>query len=104
MIFLDVSYKMVNTFNMYIFGDMNSIVLSIREQFDWRREGGNLPQTSQLDRNRLILYRIRSEDVGRYICVKTEPNGQMTQNYLDVVLKREYRRPRHQRNYTFRWQ
>lgn len=58
-----------------------------------------------MDRNnRLILHRIRSEDTGRYICQKTEPNGRVSQNYLDVVLKREYRRRRHQRHYTFRWQ
>lgn len=77
----------------------------IPPQFDWRREGGQLPPTAQFGRNnRLILTSIRSEDTGRYICVKTEPNGQVTQNYMDVVLKREYRpRRRHQRHFTFRW-
>lgn len=74
-------------------------------QFNWRRDGGDLPQTAQLDRNnRLILQRIRSEDIGRYICQKTEPNGQVSENYLDVVLKREYRRRRHLRNFSIRWQ
>ncbi|XP_055304959.1 basement membrane-specific heparan sulfate proteoglycan core protein isoform X6 [Sitodiplosis mosellana] len=57
-------------------------------RFDWRREGGVLPPTATFGRNnRLILNSIRSEDTGRYICQKTESNGQVTQNYLDVVLK-----------------
>lgn len=63
-------------------------------QFNWRREFGQIPSNAQYDGNRLILHRIRSEDTGRYICQKVEPSGQVTHNYLDVVLKREYRRAR----------
>lgn len=63
-------------------------------QFNWRREFGQIPSNAQYDGNRLILYRIRSTDTGRYICQKTEPSGQVTQNYKDLVLKREYQRGR----------
>ncbi|XP_031635070.1 basement membrane-specific heparan sulfate proteoglycan core protein isoform X6 [Contarinia nasturtii] len=59
-------------------------------RFEWRRENGELPQNAQLDRSRLILVNIHNEDTGRYICEKTEPNGYVTQNYLDVVLKPRY--------------
>lgn len=60
-------------------------------QFNWRRENGEIPRTALIDHNnRLILFRLRKEDVGRYVCTRSEPNGDVSQNYLDVVLKREY--------------
>lgn len=80
------------------------IFFSMGIQLNWRREYGEIPSTARFDRNRLILLSIRAEDTGRYICQKIEPNGQVTQNYRDVVLKREYRRRRHVRNFSFRWQ
>lgn len=74
-------------------------------QYHWRRENGEIPPTAEYDRdNRLILHGIRNNDAGRYICDKIEPNGQVSQDYRDIVVKREYRQRRHKRNFTFRWQ
>lgn len=62
-------------------------------QLNWRREYGEIPQSATFDRHsRLILHHIREEDSGRYICQKTLPDGTVTQDYVDVIFKRKYRR------------
>lgn len=74
------------------------------KQLHWRREYGEIPNTATYDRsNRLILHRINNDDTGRYICQKTSPDGTVTQDYLDVILKREYRRSRPQPDNLTRW-
>lgn len=73
-------------------------------QFNWRREYGELPSTSMFDRqSRLILHQIRKEDTGRYICQMTTEDQVVSQNYVDVKLKREYRTRRQDRENPMRW-
>lgn len=68
-------------------------------QFNWHRENGEIPRTATYDRNnRLILNQIRPEDTGRYVCEMTSRDHTRTQNYVDVELKREYRRRRQHRS------
>lgn len=41
------------------------------------------------------MYNIQESDTGRYICQMTTADNIVTQNYVDVRLRREYRKRRH---------
>lgn len=63
-----------------------------------------MPTSATFDRqNHLILNQIRKEDIGRYICQMTTEDQRVSQNYVDVKLKREYRTSRQQRENPMRW-
>jgi hypothetical protein len=42
----------------------------------------------------LVIYNVRYEDGGRYICKSFLEDGRVTQNHVDLIIKREYRRRR----------
>jgi hypothetical protein len=67
-------------------------------QFEWEREYERLPPLAENRDNILILYNTRYEDGGRYICKTYAEDGSMTQNFVDLVIKREYRRRRRYQN------
>lgn len=66
-------------------------------QFEWEREYDSLPPLAEVREQTLILYNTRFEDKGRYICKSFLEDGRTTQNYVDLVIKREYRRRRQNR-------
>lgn len=50
------------------------------------------------------LYDVGHEDAGRYICEMTTPDHTVTENYMDVKIKRKYRQKRrHYRDHTRRF-
>lgn len=60
-----------------------------------------MPPLSENSDNVLILHNTRSDDAGRYICNSYAEDDTLTQNYVDLVIKREYRRKRqHKRQRT----
>jgi hypothetical protein len=63
-----------------------------------------LPPLAENRDNVLVLYNTRYEDGGRYICKIYAEDGSTSQNYVDLVIKREYRRRRqfNNRNYSHR--
>lgn len=68
-------------------------------QYEWEREYENLPPLADIRDNTLILHNTRFEDKGRYICKTTSDDGRTTTNYVDLVIKREYRRRRQNSKY-----
>ncbi|XP_059622285.1 basement membrane-specific heparan sulfate proteoglycan core protein isoform X2 [Phlebotomus argentipes] len=64
-------------------------------QFHWRRENGQITSNAQFHDGRLTLTDIHPSDAGRYICEMLLPNGSITQSFVDVRIKSEYRRRRH---------
>lgn len=67
------------------------------KQYEWEREDGIMPPLSENSDNTLILHNTRSDDAGRYICNSYAEDDTLTQNYVDLVIKREYRRKRQQK-------
>lgn len=67
-------------------------------QYEWEKEDSELPPLAENRENILILYNTRFADGGRYICKIQTDDGRVTQNYVDLVIKREYRRRRAHRN------
>jgi len=63
-------------------------------QYEWDREDESLPPLAENRDNILVLYNTRFEDGGRYICRSYAEDGTATQNYVDLIIKREYRRRR----------
>ncbi|XP_055694217.1 basement membrane-specific heparan sulfate proteoglycan core protein isoform X2 [Lutzomyia longipalpis] len=73
-------------------------------QFMWRRENGQISPNAHYHDGRLTLRDIHTSDAGRYICEMLLPNQSITQSYVDVRIKSEYRRRRHRphREYPIR--
>lgn len=63
-------------------------------QFEWEREYEKLPPLADIRDNVLVLYNVRADDGGRYICKSYMEDGRVTQNFVDLIIKREYRRRR----------
>lgn len=71
-------------------------------QYEWEKEDSQLPPLAENRDNVLVLYNTRLEDGGRYVCKIYTEDGRVTQNYVDLVINREYRRRRaHNRNNQF---
>lgn len=71
-------------------------------QYEWEREGSGLPPLADVRDNELLLRSTRYNDSGRYICRSFASDGTESQNYVDLVIKREYRRRRANRRYRRR--
>ena len=54
-----------------------------------------IPRNAQLDGKHLTLNNVKFEDAGRYVCNMRYPNGSAAEDYVDVIIKREYRSRRH---------
>jgi hypothetical protein len=63
-------------------------------QFEWHREDADIPRNAEFDNNHLILNHVREEDTGRYVCHMTGIDGFVTKNYVELRIKREYRKRR----------
>jgi hypothetical protein len=63
-------------------------------RYEWEKEFEELPPLAENRDNVLVLYNTRDGDGGRYICKIYAEDGSVTQNYVDLVIKREYRRRR----------
>lgn len=68
-------------------------------QYEWEKENEDLPPLHENRDNILVLYNTKYNDGGRYICKIFAEDGSMTQNYVDLVIKREYRRRRQNPNH-----
>ena len=53
--------------------------------------------------NSLVLQQTRMDDSGRYICKIEYEDGTNSENYMDLVVKREYRKRRHPKEHPNRW-
>ncbi|KAL9883895.1 terribly reduced optic lobes isoform 7-T9 [Glossina fuscipes fuscipes] len=60
--------------------------------YNWRREDNlPLPQTAQKRGNELLLYQVRKEDEGRYICESFTTGGDVSQpSYAELRISRGY--------------
>lgn len=58
---------------------------------------------AQQNDNSLVLQHARQDDSGRYICNVNYRDGTSTENYVDLVVKREYRKRRHPKEHPNRW-
>lgn len=62
---------------------------------EWERESEQLPPIVDDQGSSLVIYNTRQSDSGRYICRVHFIDGTSTENYVDVIIKSEYRRRRH---------
>lgn len=74
--------------------NLNINVYINNSQYEWERDGKDLPPLAEVEDNHLVLLHTRSDDSGRYICRSFAEDGTESQNYVDLVIKSEYRRRR----------